>query len=100
MNYDRNLASMIGRVNSTTGNVGGDAARSWTYGYDLLERLITADNDNGTGEDRSYRCDDADNKLFSSSLCTGTSDNLVYQPQGPASVRPHAPTSICGMAVN
>jgi hypothetical protein len=71
-------------------------AHSWTYTYDTLDRLITADNDNGTADDRSYAYDLADNMVFNSGLCASPT-NMVYPAAG--SPRPHAPTSICGTAV-
>ena len=85
-----------GRISSVTSP---DVGRSWVYTYDELDRLITADNQNGTADDKSYAYDDADNMIYNSALCVG-SPNLVYPTQGPSSVRPHAPTSICGTAVS
>jgi YD repeat-containing protein len=102
-----------------------DPARSWTYGYDGLDRLITADNGSGITEDRSLpaprkaaRCvrgskrstgpfcrlrrrlspyDAVDNLVFNSGLCAAN-PNLAYPPAG--TPRPHAPTSICGTPVS
>jgi YD repeat-containing protein len=90
--YARNGKGMI------TGITSPDIGRSWTYGYDALDRLITADNGNGVGDDRTYAYDDADNMTYNSALCA-SNPNLVYPTQGATSVRPHAPTSICGTAV-
>jgi YD repeat-containing protein len=90
--YARNGKGMI------TGITSPDVGRTWTYGYDALDRLITADNGNGTADDRTYAYDDADNMTFNSALCA-SNPNLVYPAQGATSVRPHAPTSICGTAV-
>ena len=75
-----------------------DVGRSWTYGYDGLDRLIAADNQNGVSDDASYAYDDADNMVFNSKLCAAN-PNMVYPAQGVASGRPHAPTSICGTPV-
>ena len=61
--HTRNTKGMITAITSP------DATRSWTYGYDALDRLITADNANGTGDDRAYAYDDADNMVFNSGLC-------------------------------
>jgi RHS repeat-associated protein len=69
-----------------------------TAGYDALDRLIPADNGNGTADDRAFAYDDADNMVWNSGLCAAN-PNLVYPAQGAAAVRPHAPTSICGTPV-
>jgi YD repeat-containing protein len=73
-----------------------DPARSWTYGYDGLDRLITADNGSGITEDRSFAYDAVDNLIFNSGLCAAN-PNLAYPAAG--TPRPHAPTSICGVPV-
>ena len=62
--YARNSKGLITAITSP------DAGRAWTYGYDLLDRLITADNANGTADDRTFAYDDADNMVFDSrALC-------------------------------
>ncbi len=96
--YARNQKGMITGITSPT------TGMSWAYAYDGLDRLITADNINTNSEDRSYLYDEADNMLRNSGLnataCPGTAaNNMVYPLQGPASVRPHAPTQICGSPV-
>ena len=58
-----------------------DLGRSWTYGYDLLDRLVSADNLGGTADDRSYAYDDADNMIYNSELCAAN-PNLVYPTLG------------------
>jgi RHS repeat-associated protein len=93
LTYTRNAKGLITAITSPV------AANSWTYGYDLLDRLITADNGVGTADDRSYAYDDADNLTWNSGLCAGN-PNLAYPAQGATAVRPHAPTSICGTAVS
>jgi RHS repeat-associated protein len=90
--YTRNAKGMI------TATTSPDVGRSWTYGYDALDRLISADNQNGTADDATYAYDDADNMVYNSKLCAG-SPNMAYPAQGATSVRPHAPTSICGTPV-
>ena len=50
-------------------------------------------------QSRTYAYDDADNMVFNSGLCA-SNPNMVYPVQGATSVRPHAPTSICGTAVS
>lgn len=92
--YTRNLAGQI------TAIAGPDAARSWTYAYDDLGRLLTADNGNGTALDQTFRYDLADNMLFNSTLRAGTSNNLSFPTQGSGAVRPHAPTAICGVSAS
>ena len=102
LGYARNARGMITAVTSQTGIAGFDGPRSWSYGYDALGRLVSADRAAGTAEDRAYAYDDADNLIWNSGLCAGSasSPNLAYPAQGPASVRPHAPTSICGSPVS
>jgi RHS repeat-associated protein len=75
--------------------------RSWTYAYDGLDRLLNADNQSGTADDRSFAYDDADNMIWNSKLCAGSaaSPNMAYPAQGPSAIRPHAPSSICGTPV-
>jgi RHS repeat-associated protein len=87
-----------GQMSSITSPVLG---RSWTYTYDPLDRLATADNANGTADDRTFAYDDADNLIYNSALCAGSaaSPNLIYPTQGATAIRPHAPTSICGTPV-
>jgi RHS repeat-associated protein len=87
----RNARGMITQITSPM------LGNGWTYGYDGLDRLITADNDNGVLDDRQYAYDDADNLIYNSGLCAGT-PNLIYPTAG--SARPHAPTSICAAPVS
>ena len=65
-------------------------ARSWVYGYDGLDRLISADNQNGTGDDAAYAYDAADNMMWNSRLCAAN-PNMVYPAQGSTAIHPHAP---------
>lgn len=78
-----------------TGISSPDPTRSWTYGYDALDRLVSADNQGGTAEDRSFAYDDADNLTANSGLCAGA--GLVYPAAG--APHPHAPAAICGKPV-
>ncbi|MEY3083164.1 MAG: hypothetical protein RJA94_3149, partial [Pseudomonadota bacterium] len=89
LSYSRNAKGLITAVSSP------DPTRAWAYGYDGLDRLVSADNQGGTAEDRTYAYDDADNMVANSALCGGA--GLAYPAAGAA--RPHAPTSICGSAV-
>jgi hypothetical protein len=68
-----------------TGITSPDISRSWTYGYDALDRLILADNGNGTADDRQYAHDDADNMIWNSGLCAAN-PNLVYPTQGAGAI--------------
>ena len=96
-------------VNSTSYNARGqvtgitspDNTRSWTYTYDVLDRLTAATNTGTSSESRSFAYDDAGNLTFNSGLCAGSpsSPNILYPAQGVASGHPHGPTSICGTAV-
>jgi RHS repeat-associated protein len=88
--YTRNAKGLITAIASP------DAGRSWIYGYDGLDRLISADNQNGTTDDSTYAYDDADNVIYNSKLCAAN-PNMVYPIAGQA--HPHAPNSICGSAV-
>jgi RHS repeat-associated protein len=89
--YSRNARGMITQITSSM------LGNGWTYGYDGLDRLISADNDNGVLDDRQYAYDDADNLIYNSGLCAG-SPNLLYPATGQP--RPHAPTSICAAPVS
>jgi RHS repeat-associated protein len=95
MTYVRNGKGMVDRITSP------DLGRQWTYGYDALDRLISADSGAGTVDDRAYAYDDADNLVYNSGLCAGSaaSPNILYPAQGASSVRPHAPQTICGSLV-
>ena len=88
LSYSRNAKGLITAIASP------DPSRAWAYGYDELDRLVSADNLGGTAEDRTYAYDDADNLTANSALCPGAA--LVYAAGGP---HPHAPVSICGTPV-
>jgi RHS repeat-associated protein len=91
LTYTRNPKGLITSIASPT------VANSWSYAYDGLDRLISANNGAGTVDDRTYAYDDADNMLFNSGLCAG-SPTMVYPATGQP--RPHAPIAICGTAVS
>ena len=94
--YTRNPRGQIVSIASP------QAGKSWAYGYDALDRLITAANSNTPAESRTYAYDDADNMIYNSGLCAGSASapNMVYPAQGSTSPNhPHAPTSICGTSV-
>jgi RHS repeat-associated protein len=77
LTYARNNKGLI------TGVTSPDLGRSWTYGYDALDRLISADNLNGTSDDRSFAYDDVDNMIYNSVLCAGSAaaPNMIYPAQ-------------------
>ena len=90
LTYPRNGRGMI------TGITSPDATKTWTYGYDSLQRLASTDRASGTTEDRVYRYDDADNMVYNSGLNCGTGDNMAYPDgngvaagQGLSSGHPH-----------
>jgi RHS repeat-associated protein len=80
LSYARNAKGMI-----TATTAANDNGRSWAYSYDALDRLITADNQNGSSDDQSFGYDDADNIIYNSKLCAAN-PNMVYaqQPAPPA----------------
>ena len=88
--YTRNSKGLITAIASP------DASRSWTYGYDGLDRLILADNANGTADDRAYAYDGTDNLIYNSGLCAGSaaSPNLVYPPIPPPPAPPPPPAIV------
>lgn len=89
--YVRTARGLITQITSP------QAGNDWTYGYDGLDRLVSADNDNGIVDDRVYAYDDADNMVRNSGLCAAN-PTMVYPVAGQR--RPHAPTSICGTPVS
>jgi RHS repeat-associated protein len=92
----RRCNSRRGMITSITSPQLGNG---WTYSYDSRDRLIAADNDNGTVDDRAYAYDDVDNMTYNSGLCAGSAaaPNLLYPSAGQA--HPHGPKSICGTPV-
>ncbi len=74
----------------------------WTYTYDGLDRLTAATHTTNAARSRSYAYDAADNMVYNSGLC-GSNPNMSYPTPtlspGLASTHPHAPNTICGVAV-
>jgi RHS repeat-associated protein len=83
--YTRDAGGRITAVQST------DPREDWTYGYDLLDRLILADNADNT-LDQSFSYDLGGNMLSATGVGT-----YIY-PAGNAP-RPHAPASINGEVI-
>ncbi|MGH6942297.1 RHS repeat-associated core domain-containing protein [Hypericibacter sp.] len=80
INYARNAT---GRIGTTTSSVTGE---SWTYGYDNLDRLLTATNTNTPTLTQTFTYDTVGNLTSNSLIGTYT-----YPATG--SPRPHAVTS-------
>jgi hypothetical protein len=78
----------LGRINAVASPQAGD---SWTYGYDDLDRLLSADNASDNSLDQTFTYDLVGNMATNSRVGT-----YGYGAQGPGSVRPHATTSISG----
>jgi RHS repeat-associated protein len=81
--YSRDNAGRIGTV-----VVGPSTAESWTYGYDGIDRLLSAANSVDSSTSRSFTYDDAGNMATNSGLGA-----YSYPTQGPTAVRPHAVTA-------
>ena len=61
---------------------------SWTYTYDLLDRLLTSVNASDTSFNRSFSYDAAGNMSSNSGV-----GSYTYPAQGSTAVRPHAVTA-------
>jgi len=90
LNYIRDLA---GRITEVSASPDDD---SWTYSYDLLDRLKDAKNPEGSAPNIDYAYDDASNMTRNSALGDGV---FTYPTQGLNSTRPHTPTAILGSEV-
>jgi YD repeat-containing protein len=64
--YARNAKGMVTSITSP------QVGNNWTYTYDGLDRLVTADNDTNS-EDKNFAYDDADNMIWNSGLPTSAS---------------------------
>lgn len=82
----------VGSVRTRISTV--DPADAWTYAYDTLGRLVTADNSTTAAYDESYAYDAIGNVL--SVTRGGSTTSHTFPSAGFA--RPHAPTSIGGLA--
>jgi YD repeat-containing protein len=71
-----------GRITAIAGN---RADETWSYGYDDLDRLLTATNTNTPALSQSFTYDNAGNLLTQTGVGTYT-----YPTQGASAVRPHA----------
>ena len=85
--YARNNKGMITSITSP------QSGKSWAYGYDALDRLITAANSNTPAESRTYAYDDADNMVYNSGLCAAN-PNMVYNTIAPPPAPPPPPTLV------
>jgi RHS repeat-associated protein len=78
--YARDAA---GRISGVTSSVAGE---SWTYGYDDMDRLLSADNTTNNALDQTWTYDTVGNMLTNSAVGS-------YSYPAPGSARPHAPTA-------
>jgi RHS repeat-associated protein len=78
----------LGRITAVASSLAGD---SWTYGYDGLDRLLSADNASDNSLDQTFTYDLVGNMVTNSRVGT-----YGYGAQGPGSVRPHATTGLSG----
>ena len=78
----------LGHITAVASSLAGD---SWTYGYDGLDRLLSADNASDNGLDQTFTYDLVGNMVTNSRVGT-----YGYGAQGPGSVRPHATTGLSG----
>ena len=78
----------LGRITAVASSLAGD---SWTYGYDGLDRLLSADNATDNGLDQTFTYDLVGNMVTNSLVGT-----YGYGAQGAGSVRPHATTGLSG----
>ena len=77
-----------GRITGVTSPQAGD---SWIYGYDDLDRLLSADNTSDNTLDQTFTYDLVGNMLTNSKVGT-----YSYPAQGAGSVRPHAVSGVSG----
>jgi hypothetical protein len=78
----------LGRITAVASPLAGD---SWTYGYDDLDRLLSADNLTDNSLDQTFTYDLVGNMLTNSRVGA-----YGYGAQGAGSVRPHATTGVSG----
>jgi RHS repeat-associated protein len=76
----------LGRITAVTSTQAGE---SWTYGYDDLDRLLSADNTTDNTLDQAWSYDSVDNMLTNSRVGS-------YSYPAPGSARPHAVTGVSG----
>lgn len=83
-----------GRISSvaTSGTAPTVPSDSWTYEYDDVDRLITADNTDDT-RDQSFTYDNAGNLTFAAGVG-------AYTYPEPTAPRPHAPLTIDGATLS
>lgn len=83
-----------GRITALANGAVTSNVENWTYTYNDLGELTGADNQGDNTQDQTWTYDLAGNMLTNSKVGT-----YVYPTQGLTAVRPHAPTSIAGIAV-
>jgi len=72
-----------GRITTTTSSVSGE---SWVYGYDDMDRVLSADNTTNNALDQSFTYDSVGNLTSNSAVGT-------YTYPAPGSARPHGVTA-------
>jgi RHS repeat-associated protein len=72
-----------------TGVTSSQAGEGWTYGYDDMDRLLSADNTTDNSLDQTWTYDTVDNMLTNSLVGT-------YSYPAPGTARPHAVTGLSG----
>jgi RHS Repeat len=93
-----------GRITKVDGNLNGvSTVNDWTYGYDTLDRLITATNAGDATQSETFTYAANDNLLSRSrnplgaSAPAGVAPYVYTYPAG-SGLRPHTPTSVAGRA--
>jgi RHS repeat-associated protein len=76
----------LGRITAVTSTQAGE---SWAYGYDDLDRLLSADNTTDNTLDQAWSYDSVDNMLTNSRVGS-------YSYPAPGSARPHAVSGVSG----
>jgi RHS repeat-associated protein len=81
----------LGRISGVAETAPGAVGESWAYGYDDLDRLLSADNTGDNTLDQTFTYDNVGNMLTNSRV-----GSYSYPAQGATSVRPHAVTATSG----
>jgi RHS repeat-associated protein len=94
--YTRDAAGRITAISASGSSVAAVNA-SWAYAYDDLDQLLSATNGGDASQSQSFTYDAALN-LTSQQTGAGPVISSVYPASGAGAVRPHAPTSVGGVA--
>jgi RHS repeat-associated protein len=85
LSYGRDDSGLVLSVSSSP-----FAGESWTYAYDDLDRLVTANNVSNPAETQTFQYDSIGRITYNSAVGT-------YAYPTPGSPHPHAPSSIAGV---